>query len=363
MGRRGLVLFLGLFATLSGVTTWLVFMPRHAHSPVIALPTAPPTETKVQSNPPPMVTIDQALQSSASAPLAQLDSAKLRTIITTGDVIPARGVDAQIRKNGPNFPFGLIGNLLSDADLTIVNLESPLIDNCPPTNTGFTFCGQSSFAGAMATAGIDVATLENNHITNYAVAGKLETIQHLTKSKVAYATDAHLAIEMIRGLKVGILAFNGVGGRFDRSDIQQEVASARPQVDLLLVAFHWGKEYELEPQADPTIAPDSPVEIGHLAVDAGADLVIGNHPHWVQGIEIYKGKFISYALGNFIFDQSWSETTQQGMVAKYTYFNTTLVKVEYFPIHIYHQAQPELAAGSEKSQILQQLSDSTKGLK
>jgi len=88
------------------------------------------------------------------------------------------------------------------------------------------------------------------------------------------------------------------------------------------------------------IAPDDPREIGHLAIDDGADLVIGNHPHWVQGVEIYHDKLITYAHGNFIFDQMWSQETREGVVGRYTFYGTRLIRVDYRPVLISDYAQP-----------------------
>jgi poly-gamma-glutamate synthesis protein (capsule biosynthesis protein) len=311
----------------------------------------------------PGVNLQTTLNNSFVIP-AGTNMAKITTVVTTGDIIPARGTDIQIRNNGPDYPFAGLGiqGLLSQADLTVVDLESPLTAACPVTKTGFTFCGQPSFASAMAKAGIDVATIENNHIGNYGRVGIDETIQHLTAAGLRYASSTYLDIETIHGLKIGLLAFNGVGGRFYPDAIKQKIAEARPQVDLLFVAYHWGKEYESVPTADPAIAPDDPRTIGRMTIDAGADLVIGNHPHWVQGVEIYKGKLISYALGNFIFDQSWSRQTMQGIVGKYTFYGTKLIGAQYTPIHIDNQAQPKMAAGDEAAEIMDQFKQSSQQL-
>ena len=105
-------------------------------------------------------------------------------------------------------------------------------------------------------------------------------------------------------MKFGFLAFNAVGEIVDRDAMVAAIKALRPQVDVLSVSFHWGAEYVAVPSTAAGIADDDPVELGHLAIDAGADLIIGNHPHWVQAVEIYKGKYITYAHGNFIFDQS-----------------------------------------------------------
>jgi poly-gamma-glutamate synthesis protein (capsule biosynthesis protein) len=131
-----------------------------------------------------------------------------------------------------------------------------------------------------------------------------------------------------------------VGTHIDRAELKREIDLVRPKADVVVVSFHWGKEYELLPVAGAGIAPDNPREIGHLAIDDGADLVIGNHPHWVQPVELYKDRLITYAHGNFIFDQMWSQETREGMVGRYTFYGTRLVRVDYRPLVIDNYAQP-----------------------
>src|SRR5579864_5276824 len=113
------------------------------------------------------------------------------------------------------------------------------------------------------------------------------------------------------------------------------------------------------PQAAPGIAPDNPRDIGHLAIDDGADLVIGNHPHWVQGVEIYHHKFIAYAHGNFVFDQMWSMETREGVVGTYTFYGKHLIAVHYRPVLIENWAQPHFLPAAQEKPILKQMRDSS----
>ena len=113
---------------------------------------------------------------------------------------------------------------------------------------------------------------------------------------------------------------------------------------------------------DGNIAPDNPVELGHLMIDSGADFVIGNHPHWVQGVEIYKGKLITYAHGNFIFDQTWSEETQEGVVGTYTFYDKQLISVHYTPIKVDIKYQPYFVTGEVADNILKRMIDSSNQL-
>ena len=171
-------------------------------------------------------------------------------------------------------------------------------------------------------------------------AGTSETQMLLAKHGIGMSGLGTYEIRDIRGVKFAFLGFNGVGARVDRVEMKREIDLVRPQADVVVVQFHWGKEYELMPQAAAGIAPDNPRDIGHLAIDDGADLVIGNHPHWVEPVEIYKGKLITYAHGNFIFDQMWSQETREGVVGRYTFYGTQLVRVDYRPLVIDNYAQP-----------------------
>jgi poly-gamma-glutamate synthesis protein (capsule biosynthesis protein) len=301
----------------------------------------------------PTITLDDIFGPATDRGL-RLDPTKLRTLIATGDVIPARNVNNQIIAHGNDFfyPLSATADTLRQADLTVVNLEAPLVEGCPPTEEGFTFCGQPGFAGALREAGVDVATLENNHIDNYGPEGVAATEALLTASGIGYANYYTLAVRDVRGLRFGFLAFNGVGGAFDRELVRRRIEETAGQVDVLVTAFHWGKEYVTIPQADPGIAADDPVDIAHLAVDAGADLVLGNHPHWVQGVEVYAGKLITYAHGNFIADQMWSYETTLGVIGRYIFYDNELVSVQFVPVRIEDYARPVLLEGEEAQAIL-----------
>jgi poly-gamma-glutamate synthesis protein (capsule biosynthesis protein) len=336
-------------------------MPTRAPAIAFRTPEPSPTPSPTPTPPPftspeevPPLTLDDVFDPSPGRAGLKLDPAELRTIIATGDVIPARYVDQRIRARGNDFAYPLSGtvDILSQPDLTVINLEAPLIADCPPHEEGFVFCGQPGFAGALAGAGVDVATLENNHIGNYGPEGIESTKAILTEQGIAW-TDAFTPVVLeVRGLRFAFVAFNGVGGWFDRDLIARQIAAAREQADVVIAALHWGEEYVSIPQAAPGIANDDPVEIAHLAVDAGADLVLGNHPHWVQGIEFYKNTLIAYAHGNFILDQMWSRETTLGVVGRYTFYDKKLVDAEFLPIIIEDYARPRPLEGAEGQAVL-----------
>lgn len=273
-------------------------------------------------------------------------------IVSTGDVIPARVTNAKMQSKGVEYPFYKVESLLKDSDLTVVNLEAPIFKGCPVTFEGMIFCGPETFGNALKKYGVGLATLENNHIGNYGLKGIEDTKRALKEAGVEYARFNEPYIVSIKGQTFGFLPVNGVGPAIDRILLSEKISELRQNVDVVVVSVHWGKEYTYDPARALGIAPDDPQEIGHLMIDSGADVVLGNHPHWVQGIELYKEGFISYGSGNFIFDQEWSQETKEGVVGAYTFIKGKLVDVKYTPIVIEDYAQPRIATDIEGLKIL-----------
>ena len=314
--------------------------------------TSDPTPT-AEPTPIPPLTLDGIFPPRDLSALG-LDTGRVRTVIATGDVIPARYVDFTIRNMGDDFLFTVrpTMDIVSDADITLINLEAPLVDYCPVHVDGFTFCGRPGFTEALNAAGVDVVTLENNHIGNYGGTGIDETVAHLEAAGIDWADRYSPSIIDVGGMTFGFIAFNAVGEDIDHEAMVTKIAELDPQVDVLAVSYHWGGEYTSLPIISPGIANDNPIDIAHLAVDAGADLVIGNHPHWVQAVEFYNGKFITYAHGNYIFDQTWSEETRLGVIGKYTFYDDELIGVEYFPTRIEDSMQTMPLEGQLRQDVL-----------
>jgi len=307
----------------------------------------------------PKITIESIFSEQAHD-LKNLDKAKIIRLLATGDVIPARDVNWKMTKLADfDYPFEKTANFLKKADMTLINLEAPLIKNCPIFRSGFTFCGNQRFINGLNLAGVDVVSIANNHIGNFGQDGIEQTKRILTKNGVEYTGFGKLVVLEIKGVKFGFLAYNGIGRKIDREALKAEIAESKKKVDVLIPSIHWGKEYELTPKADGDIAPDNPVEISHLMIDAGADLIIGNHPHTVQGVEIYSGKLITYAHGNFIFDQTWSQETQEGVVGEYTFYGTQLIDVQFHPILIDVSYQPQLLSEKDAQPVLNRMLKST----
>src|SRR5438128_2454401 len=218
----------------------------------------------------------------------------------------------------------------------------------------FTFCGDARFVNGLTLMGADVANLANNHLSNYGAEGITLTDKLLHQNGIQTSGLGPVAVIDVRGIKFGFIGFNGVGRAIDKTALKEGIAHARQLADIVVVQFHWGKEYERQPMADRGVpTPDDPVVIGHDAIDWGADIVIGNHPHWYQGIEIYHGKLITYAHGNFVFDQMWSEETREGVIGTYTFNGTQLVAATWKAYRIYDYGQPVFMNPKDSATALQ----------
>lgn len=275
-------------------------------------------------------------------------------LIATGDVIPARSVNSQMMtRNDFRYPFLNTVNLLNSADIVFINLESPLITNCPVTSEGMVFCGSERVTEGLKFANVKVANLANNHLANYGKEGIENTVRLLTENNIQVTgLDAGVIIS-VKGKRIGFLGYNDIGNftgiaGAEPEKIAGDVTDLKKSVDYLVVAFHWGVEYT-------SIPTPRQRELAHKAIDSGADLIIGNHPHWVQGVEVYKNKFITYAHGNFIFDQMWSRETTEGVVGVYTIDDRGLKDVGFYPVVIENYSQPRFADQAEALIILERM--------
>lgn len=261
---------------------------------------------------------------------------KQTTILFSGDVMLGRSVMGEaLDKKDPYYPFRKTADFLSSADIAFINLENPIVKNCPRHVGGFKFCTNYEIANGLNFAGINVLTLANNHSGNYGKEGFEETKERLIQMGIDYVGDNNLVIKKVGGVKFGFLGFNYTFGFDNLTQDLALIAESDPAVDILIVSPHWGTEYQ------PT-ANSLQTAVAKRMVDSGADLIIGHHPHWVQNYEEYKGKPIYYSLGNFIFDQMWSEETKRGLIVKMTFEGKDLIKKEEFKTYMPKIGQPEI---------------------
>lgn len=348
------------FITIASIICYLLLIPPTSTSDKSPQPLSP-TENLAPAFAPKPVTLE-GIFGGGHNEVKDLPTEKIRTLITTGDVIPARAVNFKVVKlNNFLWPWEKTAEVLRAGDLTLINLEAPLLKNCQPTTQGMVFCGDPRHIEGLKFAGVDVASLANNHLGNSGSQGAEETIASLKANGIEACGVGEWALKNVRGLRFAFLGYNDVGASpnpvspAEEKLIAAQIEAAREQADIIVVSFHWGNEYVTQPTTRQR-------ELAHLAVDSGADLIIGNHPHWIQPVEIYKEKLIAYAHGNFIFDQTWSEETKKGVVGKYTFYENKLIDAEFFPIYIAGYGQPQFLEGEPKQSVLKSFEKSSRDL-
>lgn len=259
---------------------------------------------------------------------------KQTILILTGDVMLGRSVTKQsLLKQDPHYPFLKVADKLKSADIVFSNLETSLVTNCPITDSGLKFCADPKMIDGLKFAGIDVVNLANNHTSNYGKEGLKETEDILTKNDIKWVDGGNLEIIENNGTRFGFLGFDFVGKEPKDADYQL-VRESKKKVDVLIPMVHWGVEYTNLPTSDQKL-------IAENLITSGADIVVGGHSHWVQNVDYVNNKPIFYSLGNFVFDQPWSEETKHGLAVELTFTNKVLSKTEKMPIYMRNFAQPE----------------------
>lgn len=202
--------------------------------------------------------------------------------------------------------FSNVVDILSQDDLTIANLETTLSNETEKAEkydygNNYWFNGNPKYANILKAGSVEVANLANNHTYDYGQKGYDATRKALEDIGIDYFGYSDVLYKEVKGIRIGMAGFNQLGNveqGLDMTVFKKEVAEItvklREECDLVIANFHWGKEYQYQHNGLQK-------ELAYLAIDSGADLVIGNHPHVLQPIEKYKGKYITYSLGNFCF--------------------------------------------------------------
>ncbi len=279
------------------------------------------------------------------------------TMLFVGDVMLDREVKTQIEQaQDPLYPFARIADTLRSADLTFINLEGPI--SARGTNQGSQYSFRFEPVGtinALQFAGVDIVNLANNHIWDWGKQALLDTFDVLEKAPMGYTgagrdiQQANLAsIGLVGDTKVALMGYTTLypksleateegPGISSFSDIYAkaliEDVRRTHGAEVVVISMHWGEEYATSSSAQQQ-------QIAHALIDAGADLIIGHHPHVVQEIEEYKGKYIVYSLGNFVFDQFFSEATMNGLMVRAYVKDKKITRIEEIPVRLTPTFQP-----------------------
>lgn len=296
------------------------------------------------------------------------------TLTVVGDLMLSRGVAAA--HPDPTATLRGLQPLLRRADITVGNLESTLSTAGAPTQGGDSFGASPTVLTGLRRAGFDALSLANNHTGDYGEAALVQTVRAFAGSGItpfgagrdlAQATEP--AIVEREGITLAFLGFNAIGetpqagpaqpgalsvrmpprtGPLNRDDLAHVLRAVRRldgRVDAVVVLPHWGTQYTHTPE---------PIQrtVGRRLVDAGADLVVGGHPHWVQGVERHRGVTIAHSLGNAVFDMDFAEQTMEGVVLTATVSTSGIDDVRLAPYRMDATFAPSLVRGAAARAIL-----------
>mgnify|MGYP000014695231 CR=1 FL=1 len=347
------------------VDTPTPFQPDSPTLTLTPLPTATPTSLP-SLTPSPTVT-----------PLPEI------TLLFTGVIVPARCVQAAIDARGSaDYIFEEVRSLIQAADLAVGTLNATISDIAPRTGCVFTYVlvGGSSNADALARAGFDVMSVATNHIKNcgFPDCGDrafFDTLANLRRVGIQpVGAGQNLAEAMqpvvvnLRGVRFAIvslgmvepLAFAGPDtpgiAVLNEENLRQAIAAARQEADVVIAMPHWGPEDTPNPN-------EYQLPLAQALVQAGADLVVGNHTHVVQAIQEINGIPVFYGLGNFVFDQDWDLAHQQGVILRVTFRGKQLAGYELIPTHVDGDGTVHLADEEEAAQVLERIRLASEKLK
>lgn len=311
-------------------------------------------------------TVDIIKNNVVDSDTAKIVSSTSLSLLAVGDIMLDRSVMLKTQSAGDyNHPFLLIDPLLQQYNLHMANLEGPITNNKSVANgTGgarFMFTFSPKFVDPLKNR-FQFLSLANNHEYNFGQAGVDQTRKFLGTAGVQYFGDPGNTPEFLsvtstyNGLTLGFIGYHQLIEKgFD--NVIAEIQRIRPEVDLLIAMPHWGIEYVTN---TPSYLQKKE---GHEMIDAGVDVIIGAHPHVLEPIEIYKDKAIFYSLGNFVFDQYFSEETETGLAVGMNLQKVNAaVRLEYklIPLDINKQSQVSVANPEKTQRTLNFLSSVSK---
>lgn len=295
------------------------------------------------------------------------------SIFAVGDIMLARYVEKKIRTSKDyTYPFANVEQALSQADITFANLEAPFFPGSTTPTGSYTFRADKESVDGLRAAGFDIVSLANNHTMNYRVPGLQTTLEALMGADIKPVgagqtiAEANAPVYLTaKGRKVAFLAYNDATiaprrhgeateetpgiAKIDIEQMKKSVATAKENgADFVVVSMHAGIEYRKAPSLVQK-------EFAHAAIDAGASVVIGHHPHIVQEVERYGKGIIMYSLGNFVFDQLFSEEVKTGLLAKIILRGDGTVGAEFSPTTNEKTLQPRILEGQQRIDLLTKL--------
>lgn len=310
------------------------------------------------------------------------DTAERISLSFVGDLLLGDYVQPFVNKFGYEYLYEQALFYLSEPDLTAGNLELPITkrgvpESRTPLDSGYVYKGSPDVLPALRDAGFDVVSLANNHALDQGVEGLRDTMAHLEEAGIEYMGAGNNdkeaftpVIKEVKGMKVAFIGISrvipfadwkadrnvaGVAESYDTTRAAAAIAEAKEQADIVVVMVHWGKERT-------TVLQPHQKDFGKVYIDAGADLVIGSHPHVLQGFENYKGKWIAYSLGNFIFSSYPKDAEAETGVLDAVCTKSGDCDLKFHPMAV-KNAQPAPLSGEASKALLDRLTSISIGVR
>jgi poly-gamma-glutamate capsule biosynthesis protein CapA/YwtB (metallophosphatase superfamily) len=305
------------------------------------------------------------------------------SLIAVGDIMLTRGVGSRIKRTSVHVPFDGVRHILESGDIVFGNLETTIATSGKQLpGKGIWFRADPGVTKGLKDAGFDVLSLANNHTLDYDTPALLETIQNLEQAGIGHVgagenlEQAKRPLIVIKdGVSIGFLAYNEFYNYFwsysyrrtfeatadtagtapmKEEIIKEDIQKLKELCDVVVVSLHWG----IENSNRITTAQQ---QLGHEIIDWGGDIVLGHHPHVIQGIEFYNDKLIAYSMGNFIFDQN-GDNNNKGIILEIVLEDENITRVVAHPIQIHDKHQPRIPTDHKKEQIMNRIESLSKEL-
>lgn len=277
-------------------------------------------------------------------------------------------LNAYYENYGTDYFMANVKSIFSADDLTIANFEGTLTESTEREDKQFAFKAPASYANILTAGSVEAVNTANNHSHDYGEESFNDTLKALDAANIIHFGYDETAVTEVKGVKVGLVGIYELNDHLGREEqLKQNIAKVKQDgAQLIVVIFHWGNEKEEVPD-------DNQKTLGHLAIDEGADLVCGHHPHVLQGIEEYKGKNIVYSLGNFCFGGNAYPSDMDTMIFQQTFTIdqngvkddnvTNIIPCSISSDSDYNNYQPTPAEGEEATRIMQKIQERSSWIK
>lgn len=289
------------------------------------------------------------------------------TLGTDENFDQSRSLNAYYDENGPAYFLQSVKPVFEADDLTIVNMEGTLTESTSRMDKTFAFKGPADYTKILTEGSVEAANLANNHSRDYGEQSYTDTIAALDAAGIVNFGYDRTAVMDVNGVKVGLVGtYELAEGMGCEEEMIANIKAVEDQgAQIVIVSFHWGIERENYPD-------ETQVGLAHSAIDHGADLVLGHHPHVLQGIEVYNGKNIVYSLGNFCFGGNSNPSDKDTMIFQQTFTvqNGELVEdnvTNVIPCSLSSESgrntyQPTPLEGEEKDRVMAKIEEFSAGL-